>query len=232
MPFTNVWDTTQPPDTQLANLLGQDIRNLKVDVMQRMSYISGTLLNRPTPETVNAIWGSPSAFGILYFASDTLQVFQWDGANWNQVFFNINLQKMVDPATYTASSFPITTSGVSIPAYAVRTNSFFSGRAWGASSTGSGNSLIQYTLNGTAISANTPVQFTYSFAAYIEIQFLNSTTARAMTQIFATNNTTLNNSIYSVTVGGLTAPYLIQGILTPGASVSIVQQMFQGQIIP
>lgn len=82
--FDNTWDITQPPDTQLANLLGQDIRNLKDDIMQRMSLLSGTLANRPTPETVNATWGGVG-FGILYFAIDTKQVFQWNGAAWVEV---------------------------------------------------------------------------------------------------------------------------------------------------
>lgn len=76
--FDNIWDITQPPDTQAANLLGQDIRNLKDDIMQRMSLLSGTLANRPTPETVSAVWGG-SGFGILYFSTDTQQTFQWTG---------------------------------------------------------------------------------------------------------------------------------------------------------
>src|SRR6266849_5795840 len=79
--FDNVWDITTPPDTQLANLLGQDLRNLKDDVMQRMSLLSGTLANRPTPESVNATWGG-AGFGLLYFATDTNQIFQWNGAAW------------------------------------------------------------------------------------------------------------------------------------------------------
>jgi hypothetical protein len=82
--FTNNWDITFPPDTQLANLLGQDLRNLRVDVMQRMSLLSGTLANRPTPEVVNATWGG-AGFGLLYFATDTSQVFQWNGAAWVDV---------------------------------------------------------------------------------------------------------------------------------------------------
>src|SRR6266404_1816140 len=82
--FTNVWDTTSPPDTQLANLFGQDLRNLRVDVMQRMSLLSGTFANRPTPENVNAIWGG-AGFGLLYFSTDTGQVFQWNGGAWVEV---------------------------------------------------------------------------------------------------------------------------------------------------
>lgn len=79
--FDNVWDITQPPDTQLANLLGQDLRSLKDDVMQRMSLLSGTLANRPTPEAVNATWGG-AGFGLTYIATDTKQLFQWNGGAW------------------------------------------------------------------------------------------------------------------------------------------------------
>jgi hypothetical protein len=82
--FTNVWDVTFPPDTQLANLLGQDLRNIRTDVMQRLSLLSGTLANRPTPETVNATWGG-AGFGLLYFSTDTSQVFQWLGATWADI---------------------------------------------------------------------------------------------------------------------------------------------------
>jgi hypothetical protein len=86
--FTNVWDTTYPPDTQLANLLGQDLRNLRTDIMQRLSLLSGTLANRPTPEIVNATWGG-AGFGLLYFSTDTKQIFQWNGAAWVDVTSSI-----------------------------------------------------------------------------------------------------------------------------------------------
>src|SRR5271156_3253975 len=82
--FTNVWDTTFPPDTQLANLLGQDLRNFRTDVMQRMSLLSGTLANIPTPEIVNASWGGVG-YGLLFFATDTGQIFQWSGAAWGDI---------------------------------------------------------------------------------------------------------------------------------------------------
>jgi hypothetical protein len=79
--FTNVWDTTFPPDTQAANLLGQDLRNFRTDIMQRMSLLSGLFANRPTPEIVNAVWGG-AGFGLVYFSTDTGQLFQWNGAAW------------------------------------------------------------------------------------------------------------------------------------------------------
>jgi len=80
--FDRAWDETFPPDTQLANLLGQDIRNFKTDIRERLSLISGTFVNRPS--NMDAIYGG-SGFGILYFSTDTGQIFQWNGAAWVDV---------------------------------------------------------------------------------------------------------------------------------------------------
>lgn len=82
--FSGVWDITFPPDTQLANQLGADLRSLRVDVMQRMSLLSGMLANRPTPETVNATWGG-AGFGLLYFSTDNGKIYQWNGGGWSDV---------------------------------------------------------------------------------------------------------------------------------------------------
>jgi hypothetical protein len=90
--FSNTWDTTVPADTQLANLLGQDLRNLRVDIMQRLSLLSGTFANRPTPETVNAVWGG-AGFGLLYFSTNTGQIFQWNGAAWVDITASLSLGK-------------------------------------------------------------------------------------------------------------------------------------------
>lgn len=86
---TNVYDVTFPPDTQLANLLGQDLRNFRLDVQQRMALISGTLAARWNPATD----AQPLNWtGLLYFATDTGQTFQWTGAAWIQVAGLLNVQ--------------------------------------------------------------------------------------------------------------------------------------------
>jgi len=97
--FTNVWDTTFPPDTQAANLLGQDLRNFRTDVMQRMSLLSGTFANRPTPEIVNATWGGVG-YGLLYFSTDTGQIFQWNGGAWVDISQNFKLAFFKDNAAH------------------------------------------------------------------------------------------------------------------------------------
>jgi hypothetical protein len=82
MAFTDVWDVLQPPDSQLANLLGQDLRNLKTDIQQRMGATSGSLATRwdPSTDTQPTNWT-----GVLYFTTDTNQIFRWSGAAWVDV---------------------------------------------------------------------------------------------------------------------------------------------------
>jgi hypothetical protein len=111
--FTNAWDVTFPPDTQLANLLGQDLRQVRTDVMQRLSLLSGTLANRPTPEIVNAVWGG-AGYGLPYFATDTQQLFQWNGAAWVQIIFNGNIVASVNLLAQAAAI--VTTNLYVVPA--------------------------------------------------------------------------------------------------------------------
>jgi len=82
MAFTNIWDVTFPPDSQLANLLGQDLRNFRLDVQQRMGAISGLDANKPafSGDTQPANWN-----GVLFFATDTGKVYQWNNPSWTDV---------------------------------------------------------------------------------------------------------------------------------------------------
>lgn len=118
--FDRAWDETFPPDTQLANLLGQDIRNFKTDIRERLSLLSGTFANRPA--NMDAIYGG-SGFGILYFATDTQQLFQWNGAAWVQIGFNGNIVASANLTGQTAS-IPNTTlfTAVSAGIYRFTTN--------------------------------------------------------------------------------------------------------------
>jgi len=89
MPMTNTYDVTYPPDTQQANLLGSDLRALALNVQQRMAAISGALVQRWNP----ALDAQPLNWtGLLFFASDTGQVFEWNGTAWIDVTFTF--QKM------------------------------------------------------------------------------------------------------------------------------------------
>jgi hypothetical protein len=134
--FTDVWDTTQPPDTQPANQLGLDIRNLKTDIMQRMSLLSGLLSNRPTPETVNATWGG-SGFGLIYIATDTNQIYQWNGSSWVTIASGLTIKNFVDSTLHTPSSGDL--SSVTIPGGTIGLGSIIEVIGSITHSTGSGN---------------------------------------------------------------------------------------------
>ena len=80
MAYTNVWDDSAPLDTQAANQGAADFRALKLDVMQRIaSFGAGLLAARPTPETTS---GVADWTGVMYWATDTHQVFRWSGTTW------------------------------------------------------------------------------------------------------------------------------------------------------
>jgi len=76
MAYTNTWDETKPPDTDVAKTYGSVLRNNeRLDVRQRVaSFGAGTLAMRPTPESVFS--------GVTYYATDTNQYFLWNGTSW------------------------------------------------------------------------------------------------------------------------------------------------------
>jgi hypothetical protein len=82
MPFTNLWDDTFPPDTQLANQLGLDLRNFRLDAQQRMAAISGLDAAKPAfgADAQPANWN-----GILFFATDTGKIYQFANPVWVDV---------------------------------------------------------------------------------------------------------------------------------------------------
>jgi hypothetical protein len=79
--YDNTWSNTSPPDTQLANQLGADLRAFRLDASERMQMI-GTFAARPS--NLESVFGG-GAIGFLYIAYDTSQIFQWGGGSWNDV---------------------------------------------------------------------------------------------------------------------------------------------------
>lgn len=79
---TNVYDVTQPPDTQQANLLGLDLRNFRLDVQQRMAFQSDVTANmwNPGSDAQPTNWT-----GLLFFATDTGHIWRWSGTAWVDV---------------------------------------------------------------------------------------------------------------------------------------------------
>jgi len=95
MAFTRPWDDTFPPDTQQANLLGQDIRRDKEDTAERIrAFGAGKIANRETPE---ADFGNAN-IGALFFAEDEDKLYRWSGTAWNRVYVN---HKLLDTAVNT-----------------------------------------------------------------------------------------------------------------------------------
>lgn len=86
MAFTNPWLPATPPDTELANLLGQNLRDLKTDIMQRMGgFGAGLAAARPTPDSA----AGANFTGVMYWETDTGLVFMWNGAAWIDITANI-----------------------------------------------------------------------------------------------------------------------------------------------
>jgi hypothetical protein len=88
MPFTNLWDDVFPPDTQLANQLGLDLRNFRLDAQQRMAAISGLDAAKPAfgADAQPANWN-----GILFFATDTGKIYQFANPVWVDVTGNFQI---------------------------------------------------------------------------------------------------------------------------------------------
>jgi hypothetical protein len=151
MPFTDTWDVTTPPDTQLANQLGLDLRNLKLDIQQRMGAISGLSSALPPfgSDAQPANWT-----GLLFFATDTGQVFQWNGTTWvDTTIAFLPTMYYSDPTTPTVTATGVINS-VTIPAAALadgkQIHSVSSIQGVGAS-----GANVTYEVNGIGVAVAT-----------------------------------------------------------------------------
>jgi|SRR5271166_1701463 len=92
MAFTNLYDDTFPADTELANLIGANLRQVRLDVQQRMAAISGLDAAKPNfgADTQPANWN-----GILFFATDTGKVYQFNNPAWTDVTASLIPQRMI-----------------------------------------------------------------------------------------------------------------------------------------
>lgn len=82
MAFSNIYDDTFPADTELANLIGANLRQVRLDVQQRMAAISGLSTSMPAfaSDAQPANWN-----GILFFATDTGHVYQFNNPTWTDI---------------------------------------------------------------------------------------------------------------------------------------------------
>jgi hypothetical protein len=150
MPFTNSYDVTFPPDTELANLLGNNLRSLALNVQQRMAAISGISTAMPNfaADAQPANWT-----GILFFATDNGHIYQFNGTTW--VDITVSFIKTVGFVKYTQA---VGTNPVVIPANTLAVGSVIElvgSAGFGGTSAGS----MQLTANGSNLSTiNLPSQ--------------------------------------------------------------------------
>lgn len=147
MAYTDVWDVTAPLDTQAANQGAVDFRATKLDVMQRIaSFGAGLLAARPTPETTS---GTADWTGVMYWATDTSQVFRWSGAAWVDItadFFVGTSSKIFSNGSIinpTSDSAPHVVYTCTIPAGTIGTTGGFKCKVGMVFISGSGNCTVQ-----------------------------------------------------------------------------------------
>jgi len=82
MPFTDIWDTTLPADTQAVSKGALDFRSLKLDIQQRFGAMTGVSTALPDlgSDAQPANWT-----GFLCFATDNGHVYRWSGSAWVDV---------------------------------------------------------------------------------------------------------------------------------------------------
>lgn len=152
MAFTNVWDTTFPPDTQLANLLGQDLRNFRLDAQQRMSAISGLDANKPgfASDAQPSNWN-----GVLFFATDTGKIYQFNNPAWTDVTSHfIPTQTAVQASKLTAD---VTSGGgtVTVHSLAITTGVYgIEWRGWLSAGAATNPNLIASVAGGSLSAGN------------------------------------------------------------------------------
>lgn len=183
--FDRAWDETFPPDTQLANLLGSDVRNFKVDIRQRVSLLSGTLANRPTPD---ASWGGVG-FGMVYFSTDTSQIFQWSGTAWVDITSTFQ-KRLVDSNSVTINAPAVVTTGnqVTIPGGTLKVGSIVDIDARIRKTAGTGGTVQSLLFGGTTFSgAGNAVIVPGVFWMHASIYVLTPTTQRTLSTFVVTN---------------------------------------------
>lgn len=116
MAFTNVYDVTFPPDTQLANQLGLDLRNFRLDTQQRMASISGLDASKPNfaGDAQPNNWN-----GVLFFATDTGKIYQFNNPAWTDLTVNFTFKnpaiKALNTVTQTGDTAQHTIYTLAIP---------------------------------------------------------------------------------------------------------------------
>jgi len=215
--FDRAWDEAFPPDTQLANLLGSDIRNLKIDIRQRSALLSGTLANRPTPD---ASWGG-SGFGMIYLATDTSQIFQWSGTAWLDVTSSFQ-KRFVDSNSVTISAPVAPTVGntITIPGGVLKAGSIVDIDARIRKTAGSAGTVQSLLFGGTTFSgAGNSTVVPGVFWMHASVYVLTPTTQRTLSTFVVTNipDALIIGAPYADPSENVTNPIVVQTQSAAGA---------------
>lgn len=209
MAFTNVWDDTFPPDSQLANLLGQDLRNFRLDTQQRMAAISGLDASKPTfnLDAQPANWN-----GILFFATDTGKIYQFNNPSWVDITSSLRLSttafyKNTTIQTHTGTTTQDTIWTIPLPAMAVG-NLFRVTFPVRYSVQGAGTSNMFYTLAATTNNLGTSSNVSANWITTMYLTPTGATTIQVVLNEISNNNTT-STGLVPVTVVNLNAQNLL-----------------------
>jgi len=215
MAFTNVYDDTFPPDVQLASQGAADLRQVRVDVQERMAAISGLDAAKPN---FNADAQPASWNGVLFFALDTAKVYKFVNPSWvdvtSTIIGNNSLSKFKNFTNPTQVALGTITL-LTIPAASFNTTSH--ARLYVSTlSQGGGPNTIQLQINGVSITTGlqdrgivVPGPFIPTIGIELDISFNSNTTATVcgVTQSFT---------------GGVLGllPQVVSGITVPDITVN------------
>lgn len=77
MPYTRVWDSTDPANSAPADQIGEEIRNLKVDLIERLNSILGhTAAATQDPVVFNQVYFGTAVASPKIFTGSTSLVFR------------------------------------------------------------------------------------------------------------------------------------------------------------
>jgi hypothetical protein len=203
MAFTNVYDVTYPPATQLVSSGPADFQAAALNVQQRMAAISGLDASKPNfaGDAQPANWD-----GILFFATDTGQIYQFNNPSWTNITTNIlgaaahPVYKTAINTTITGTTLLQTLVTINVPGSAISTTSFFRVSLPGN---------IQFTASGGGT-----VSIICSFGGFNVIDFFPSASSQWANTVFWGGNLNSTSSQMFIAQYFLGTVYTVAGVQT------------------
>ena len=233
MAFTNIYDNTFPPDTQLANLLGSDLRAFRLDIQQRVAAMSGLDASKPNfaGDAQPATWN-----GILFFATDTGKIYQFNNPSWTDV--TANFTSITEVLSYVDTGGSTNGNGqtlfsISIPAGVLKINSILHISEMHTYTGVTSFTLLMGTAN-VGLNSFVPSQSNSTFCVSFDVIITQNTTmdAHGFYNLLVGGSAVAgaSNGIGQVITNITTTPFVVSvtqvgtGTLTAGSlSVSVIQ---------